>query len=76
MREVLTILKRQLAHNAEENATELEGEPGKWTMATKEGVGAPVMYVFYTLSEGRCLLEYLALASGEPPGGDQDMTAL
>lgn len=67
LREIRRILKRQLAHDAEQNATEIGGEPGQWVQETKAGEGAPRLWFYYSLTATTCRLEYLASPDLEPP---------
>lgn len=77
LRQILLGLHEQLAHNAEENATNMgPQEPDKWTRKTIAGEGAPELWVYYSLTPSRCCLEFLFMKGYEPSSGAQDETAL
>lgn len=76
LREVLHGVREQLAHNAEEYGTLIEGEPGRWVVSTFAGHGAPVLWVYYSLTSTECCLEFLVVPGIDPPAPDPDTTIL
>lgn len=77
LREILVGVREQLAHNAEEYGALIEGKPGRWCLSTFPGHGAPVLWVYYSLTPTTCCLEHLVVPGvDEPEGPEPDMTIL
>jgi len=69
MREILRGVRQQLAYNAERGARPL-GIGGSWVRETVFGLGAPRLWIYYTIRPSECRLEWLELAEEEYPGAD------